>query len=602
MVERSDGRRLPRPAAWLAATALLVVVCLEASLWAVTRVFVLNVSTAGPNATAGLVVLLVTGWTAVVVTRAAPGDARPYLVAAGGLPVGFVGSLVDAALLAGLGAAATLTAATVLLVAAPGELRERPAVGVAVGLLLWPGLRVALGTLSPYATTLGRALFGAVVLAVAVLVAELALSDAVPPTGRLGSAPAPLGALLVVAAAYLASPSAVARWAPRPYGVTVLALVAGIAAGLVLAHARAPPTGAELAAWAGTFLVAVGAVLCGSGPPSTAAVAVAWAAAVVLLAAGSRPGADATGTGAAPLVAVQVLALLALFGHVAARNWAFIPPLDATRGLAAEFLLALHAVFPLSVLLSAHDRGAAPVGTPAGSRRSLLGSLAAGAVPPVSLLARDHDPAPAPDAGGEEPLRAMAYNLHLFFEEGGGGRYNLEALRSVIEDSGADVVAVCESNGSRVLSGNVDGLRWLARRLDCHAEFGAPTRAGGYGVGLLSRWPLDDVSVVELPVGRSPTRSAVAATVRAPTGPVPVVAAHFMTEKPGDVRYEQAETAIDLATDRDRAVVLGDFNVEPDPEEPADRTLDAALTDARTAAESGGAVPGRSARPTPGAG
>lgn len=164
------------------------------------------------------------------------------------------------------------------------------------------------------------------------------------------------------------------------------------------------------------------------------------------------------------------------------------------------------------------------------------------------------------------------------------------------------MVAVCESNGSRVLSGNVDGLRWLARRLDYHAEFGAPTRAGGYGVGLLSRWPLNDVSVVELPVGRSPTRLAVAATVRAPTGPVPVVAAHFMTEKPGDVRYEQAETAIDLATDRDRAVVLGDFNVEPDPEEPADRTLDAALTDARTAAESGGAVPGRSARPTPGAG
>ena len=75
-----------------------------------------------------------------------------------------------------------------------------------------------------------------------------------------------------------------------------------------------------------------------------------------------------------------------------------------------------------------------------------------------------------------------------------------------------------------------------------------------------------------------------------------------MTEKPGDVRHEQAETVIDLATDRDRAVVLGDFNVDPDPEEPADRTLDAALTDAWTAAESGGAVPGRPARPTPGAG
>lgn len=585
MAERDEGYR---QAPWQTAMALLVVVYLEAFLWTVSRVFVLNFSTAGPNATAGLIGLLVSGWTLAVVARIGPADPRWRLGAAGLLLVGFAASLAGDAVMAGLGAVLLVTATTPLLVGFLAGLQDRIVVGVAGGLLLWVGLRVALGAASPYATTGGRAMFGLLVLATAALVAVLELRDAVPSRGwdRLGTTPAPLGAVLFVAAAYLASPSAVARWALRSYEATVVAIVVGLAAGLVVVHVRPVPRGAGLGAWAGAFLLAVGAVLSGTGPASTAALGVAWAAAIVLLAAGSRHGAATSGSGAVPLVAVQLLAVVSLFGYVSAVHWPFMPaPLDSARGLAAEFLLVLHALVPVSVLLAVRDGGPGSSMAVDRSRRSLLGAFAAGVLPLSALAGGDYDPAPTPEAGDRARIRVMAYNLHLFVEEGGGGRYTLEALRSIIEASDADVVAVSESDGCRPLSGNVDGLRWLSRRLDYHLEFGAPTRTGSPGVGVLSRWPLESVRVVELPVVRSPPRLAVVATVRTPTGPLPVVATHFMTEKPGDVRAEQAERVVELAAVHERAVVLGDFNVEPDPDEPAYWTLDDALTDAWTVAE-----------------
>lgn len=587
-----DTATTPAPtilAGWHAVMALLVVVVLEAFLWTVTRVFVLNFSTAGPNVTAGLTVLLASGWSLAVVARVGGAPARWVPVTTGLLVVGFAVSLVDAALVAGLGGALVVTAATPVLFALLGGLRERVAVGVSAGLLLWVGLRTALDTASPYATTSGQVGFGAVVVGAAALGAGLALRDSFPtaPFRGLGEEAAPLGALLVAAPAYLASPNAVSRWMLRSYEATVLALVLGLAAGLLLLHVRPVPRGPELLAWAVGFLLAVAAVLYGSGPASTAAFAVAWAAGVVLLAAGSRPGSAATGPGAVPLVVVQLVGIVALFGYVSASNWAFMPaPLDAARGRAAEFLLVLCALLPVSVLLAVRT-GPAVEATPRPreSRRTLLGTVATGLVPLAALGAPEYDPASGPPVGGTKRLRVMAYNLHLFFEEDDAGRYNLEALLSVIEDSGADVVAVSESDGCRPLSGNVDGLRWLGRRLDYHVEFGAPSRIRGYGVGVLSRWPIESVRVVELPVSRSPPRLAVVATVRTPTGPLPVIATHFMTEKPGDVRDRQAERVVDLAADHERAVVLGDFNVEPDPTEPAYRTLEEAFTDAWTAAD-----------------
>jgi endonuclease/exonuclease/phosphatase family metal-dependent hydrolase len=58
-----------------------------------------------------------------------------------------------------------------------------------------------------------------------------------------------------------------------------------------------------------------------------------------------------------------------------------------------------------------------------------------------------------------------------------------------------------------------------------------------------------------------------------------------MIPKPGDVRDEQAEAILDILGGEEDAVVLGDFNVVPDPKEPAYRVLDDAFADAWEIAE-----------------
>jgi endonuclease/exonuclease/phosphatase family metal-dependent hydrolase len=131
----------------------------------------------------------------------------------------------------------------------------------------------------------------------------------------------------------------------------------------------------------------------------------------------------------------------------------------------------------------------------------------------------------------------------------------------------------------------VDGIRWLGEKLGYYTEFGAPTSTRTPGVSILSRWPIEDVEYVELPISRSPTRVVTLATVRTPNGSARVAATHFMTGKPGDVRDEQAEALVEILEDEDDAVILGDFNVVPDRDEPAYRVLDDAFADAWNVAE-----------------
>jgi endonuclease/exonuclease/phosphatase family metal-dependent hydrolase len=131
----------------------------------------------------------------------------------------------------------------------------------------------------------------------------------------------------------------------------------------------------------------------------------------------------------------------------------------------------------------------------------------------------------------------------------------------------------------------VDGLRWLGAELGYHTAFGAGTRHRSYGVGLLSRWPIENVEVVELPVERSLTRLALVATVRAPGGPVPVVSTHLSIgaeDGTGDAKPAQIQRILDRAGEFDRAVVAGDFNLRPD--QPEYDRLTAKFTDAWRAA------------------
>ncbi|MDN4186231.1 MAG: endonuclease/exonuclease/phosphatase family protein [Dehalococcoides mccartyi] len=181
-------------------------------------------------------------------------------------------------------------------------------------------------------------------------------------------------------------------------------------------------------------------------------------------------------------------------------------------------------------------------------------------LPLLGLLTYKTPPA-APQFSGT--LRIMTYNLHNGFNT--QGKLDLEALARVIEDSGADVVALQEISRGWVISGRVDMLEWLAQRLNMHFAFGAT--AGEYwGNAILSKYPILDTHNVSLeseglPIKRGYLNAVLDLGVRY----LYLAATHLHhVPEEGEVRVIQAEELADFWHHAPSTVIMGDFNAEPD--------------------------------------
>ena len=158
------------------------------------------------------------------------------------------------------------------------------------------------------------------------------------------------------------------------------------------------------------------------------------------------------------------------------------------------------------------------------------------------------------------PIRLMTYNLHCGFDT--QGDLTLEAQARVIEESGAEVVALQEVSRGWVMNGSVDMLAWLARRLDMGYAY-APTADPLWGNAILSRRPLS--SVTNLPFehgGVHIHRGLVSADLHLEEGaPLTLMATHFHhRRKDSHIRQEETQAVLDFWQNRPRAVVLGDLN------------------------------------------
>jgi endonuclease/exonuclease/phosphatase family metal-dependent hydrolase len=570
-----DTRRLVR--ATLAVALLLVT--LE---YAVTRVFVLNFSTAGPNPTALLAVLLLTGWTLPAVRRLDAGYRDSLLVGltAGGIALSSLGGAVVSL----LGAALAGLALTPLLALDAARLRGRTGVAFALGLLAVLALRGVAGATPAYATTVGR--FGLLALLVALVAVETSLVRQADP-GPVDSFThlAPLVGAVFLAVLWLGAPVTPARWAGRPYLPAVALAALGLLAGAAWLETRGVPTPRAAGTWGLALLASLAALLTGS-VPAVVVLAPALAALVVLGGTAGRGTTTPARAGFGVLV-VQFAGLLAVVGFVFAVNAAFVPGGAALRGAAPAFALGLGVVVAVAAVLAARGPAtAAERGAPDADRRALLAGLAAAALGVAGSVIRT--PRATADPTG---LRVATYNLHQWVDA--DGQYNLRAVARLLREQDAGVVGLQETEGARVTAGHVHGVRWLAEALGYHWHPGPDTATGGYGVALLSAWPLSNVEVVELPRTDGAVRVATRATVEHPDGPFPVVNAHLETE--GPVRVQQAERVREMIgggrtgesgrSGAEPAVVLGDFNATPD-EAPIGVLTDT-LTDAWAAAGDG---------------
>ncbi len=548
----------------------------------ITRIFVLNFSTTGPNVTALLALTLLTGVVIPLTLRSYSRRRDRALV--GIVVAGVCISLVPTPIVSLVGGAAALWALTPLLIVDTGQLRDRIGVAVGIGVLIIGLIRAVTGTTAPHATTLSRGIM--IVLTIALVGGSLRprYADGFDSDADVRFI-APLAAVVLCSAAWLGAPVASARWAGLPYqpmlGLSAMGLTIG-----VWAVAR----GTSRSPWwvmvaAGALVLGMGGILAG-GLTALAGVVLATASLPVLGGAGGVGRGTPLGVGFGT-VCVQTCCLVVLFGFVFAVNAAFAPGGLLLRGTAPAFTLGLTGVVgaTAAATVGLTHQGEATIpgtGTDTGvlvdsGRRAALIGVALGT---VSLFAAQQR-TPRASVDAPDSLRVATYNVHRYVDA--AGRYNLESVAELVERHRLGVVGLQETIGTRLTTGHTHGVRWLADRLGYHHAVAPATSAEGYGVALLSAWPIRNTRVVSLPRGNSAPRVALRATVAHPTGALPIVVTHLTTD--GPVRTRQAARVRESLTGIDRAVVLGDFNATPT-EPPIDVMTDA-FSDAWATASTG---------------
>jgi len=157
----------------------------------------------------------------------------------------------------------------------------------------------------------------------------------------------------------------------------------------------------------------------------------------------------------------------------------------------------------------------------------------------------------------------MDYNVHNGFNT--AGRLNLEALATIIEGSGADVVGLQEISRGWLIWGGVDMLAWLSQRLDMPYVSG-PTSDAQWGNAILSRYPIVSAETFPLPPDDVLLRrGTIVAEIDVGSGTLTLIDTHF-THRGRDTAIREMQ-ASELARAWDGAaatVIVGDMNATPD--------------------------------------
>lgn len=174
--------------------------------------------------------------------------------------------------------------------------------------------------------------------------------------------------------------------------------------------------------------------------------------------------------------------------------------------------------------------------------------------PEVLAQPRSLDPA-------HGPVRVVAYNIH-----GVDGAALARAIAANPSLGAADILLLSEVHAHGPCSDAC--VAGAALGLASAYAPGHLQDRGTEGVAILSRWPLSDVEVIELPyhdvVVNSARRVAVAATTLTPDGPVRLYAVHLDNRISPTARVAQLAPVLDRAQAWPGPVVIGgDFNTSP---------------------------------------
>ncbi|MDH3944218.1 MAG: endonuclease/exonuclease/phosphatase family protein [Anaerolineae bacterium] len=274
-----------------------------------------------------------------------------------------------------------------------------------------------------------------------------------------------------------------------------------------------------------------------------------------ILFAGLNRGKDSAGIARSALANGAGMILYLLMG------FAYYLSFDISIGIRAVMLLpVLAAMAAIGSLLAA--RGApSETGKPASYKAAVIAT----ALLVVPLAASFFWIASVETSPSEnnKTVRVMSYNLHNAFNT--DGRLDLEALAVVIEESGAEVIALQEISRGWLIWGSVDMMEWLAQRLGMNYVYG-PAADAQWGNAILSKYPI--ISAENHPLDPDTLliqRSYIQADIDIGGGIFTMIATHFThVDEHTPEREIQSSQLIEAWNGAPTTVILGDLNARPD--------------------------------------
>lgn len=535
----------------------------------VTRIFALNFSTAGPNMTLVLSLALITGWTL-------PVGASLSSHTLSSLSIGFIGlgsllSLFQPPLAAFAGTVLVMSGATPVLASDTIQLGRQAGAAFGIGLLLIILIRSWNSAVSVYATTIGRTILLFVTSISGLLITQLTHNS------LSASSKCDRPFLTSIAGVYFAvlwfgAPVVPARWSGIPYTHVLFATVSGLCIGIWVITRKTVDTRRRQCTVGGLLIMGIVATLSG-GSLSVIGSVLTGGALPILVSHGKHAHSPIGGRLGTLTGLVQLAGVTLLAGFIFAVNFAFVPAGALFEGTSPAFVLGLGGVIVIISIWPSTTTPDVDPNTHEGSdpregtgmeevaiptRREMLITIPLAAGGMYGGLIQSSEPSISSDYSPTQ-ISVMTYNLHQYFNT--TGAYNLEAVADLLSERAVDIVGLQETSGARVTSGNTHGVRWLAHKLHYRYRSEPVVRHGGYGVAVLSKWPLRDTSVINLPQTDGPPRVAMRVVVTHPTGDIPVVITHLETS--GAVRTLQARQVRSMLSEDETAVILGDFNAIP---------------------------------------
>ncbi len=262
----------------------------------------------------------------------------------------------------------------------------------------------------------------------------------------------------------------------------------------------------------------------------------------------------------------SLFALIMILANVFTSTWTYIllalEPL--VRGRFWQIHLLVGLVLTLSLLAATGKAAARRVPF---SRPLAVLLTAAALLTLLALAMTDSDPGAYPPSAG---LKVAGYNIQQAYSDLGERGHHDQC--AVLREIDADVIALSETDTTRIAGANFDLVRFLVQCLDMHSYVGPKTGVGTYGYALLSKYPIENPEVYHLfsgpgfPSSSNPDAKSSGdqvAVIKAQITAHGQTYNFFSNHFDGNPPIEQAQGLTDLVAGLENVIAIGDYNCRP---------------------------------------